>query len=347
MIVLHIITSLSSGGAERTLSKLVNKSEDKNIKHIIITLFNLPKSYYIDKDVQLISLNYKNSFFNKIKVIFAICRYTKIFQPDIIQFWMKTNIYSIFIYLFFKNVKIISNYRNSYYSEGKISKFLTKFSSKYSDGNIFVSDESLTERVKNHFCLKNPIVIGNGFQLNEMHVNDKKVITFGYIGRYHPVKNQQMLIDAINNIEISNLPINFVFAGRGLTPEKFNIETNYNIEWLEEIKDVSNFYKNIDILILTSKHEGFPNVIGEAMSYGKPVITTNAGASWKIIGDSGYKIESSTDLKNIICRIAIEDRHELKIKSHKAHDIIKYLYSDKKMILDYEKYYYFIKGEKK
>ncbi len=39
-----------------------------------------------------------------------------------------------------------------------------------------------------------------------------------------------------------------------------------------EIGDMPAFYQSIDLLVLSSRTEGFPNVIAEAMSFGKPIV---------------------------------------------------------------------------
>ena len=50
------------------------------------------------------------------------------------------------------------------------------------------------------------------------------------------------------------------------------------------------FYNGIDLLLLTSHSESFPNVIAEAMLCSTPVLSSNAGCSEKIIKDCGFII---------------------------------------------------------
>jgi GalNAc-alpha-(1->4)-GalNAc-alpha-(1->3)-diNAcBac-PP-undecaprenol alpha-1,4-N-acetyl-D-galactosaminyltransferase len=57
---------------------------------------------------------------------------------------------------------------------------------------------------------------------------------------------------------------------------------------------LSDYYKNAELFVLTSKSEGMPNVILEAQSFGVPVISSSVGDVAKIIkhGDNGFIYDS-------------------------------------------------------
>ena len=53
----------------------------------------------------------------------------------------------------------------------------------------------------------------------------------------------------------------------------------------------------IDVNILCSKSEGFPNVIVESMACGTPCIVTNVGDSAYIVGKTGWVVPSQNSKK--------------------------------------------------
>jgi glycosyltransferase involved in cell wall biosynthesis len=53
---------------------------------------------------------------------------------------------------------------------------------------------------------------------------------------------------------------------------------------------------SFDLFCLSSKAEGFPNVIGEAMLSGLPCITTDAGDAKTIVGETGWVVPINNPL---------------------------------------------------
>ena len=56
--------------------------------------------------------------------------------------------------------------------------------------------------------------------------------------------------------------------------------------------ELSEIYKKMDCLVLSSVTEGFPNVLIEAMSFGVPCISTDVGDAREIIADTGWIVPS-------------------------------------------------------
>lgn len=75
-------------------------------------------------------------------------------------------------------------------------------------------------------------------------------------------------------------------AALGLLPE--------GLQFLGSIADMVPIYRKSNILVLTSEHEGTPNVLLEAMAAGLPVVATNVGGVPEIVTDrqTGFLVQA-------------------------------------------------------
>lgn len=316
MKILHVITSLNTGGAEMMLTKLVAASLSSNEVHIVISLMDKGTlGDQVSKYAELYSLDLKAGGLS-IKSLINLYRIIKQEDPDIIQGWMyHANIASLLVnFILRKN--LVWNVRQSLVDikfEKRLTAILIRMSaffSGYVDKIIFNSHVSLSQHVKIGFSERNTVVIANGFDLDKFRPQSSEQILafklkyglpedskiFGHVARYHPMKNHIGFIYEISKILSDQPNLYCVMVGKGVS--EVNVElvnainnTNYPDRFIMigERHDLENIYGVFDFIVSSSQWgEAFPNVIGESMACGTPCIVTDVGDSKHIVADLGF-----------------------------------------------------------
>jgi glycosyltransferase involved in cell wall biosynthesis len=71
-------------------------------------------------------------------------------------------------------------------------------------------------------------------------------------------------------------------------------------EFRETMAETAEVYRQADILLSTSDHEGTPNVIMEAMASGLPVVATNVGGVPEVVRHNETGIVCNTDVEGLV-----------------------------------------------
>ncbi|MGI9492335.1 MAG: glycosyltransferase, partial [Geminicoccaceae bacterium] len=119
-------------------------------------------------------------------------------------------------------------------------------------------------------------------------------LLIGIVGRLMPVKDHPLFLQAAARLAKDNPSLRFVCVGSG--PDDYTRELGERADslglkdkvvWAGARRDMRAVYNALDILCLSSKSEGFPNVVAEAMACGVPPIATNVGDVEMIVGGAG------------------------------------------------------------
>ena len=323
MKIIHIINSLKKGGAEGNLFRLCKFQKKKYKNKIDITIITLIDNGFYETDLKKmgikifsLKINLQSKFFDFIYKIIELRKFIKKKNPNIIQSWMyHSNFITLFIPKIFYN-KLFWNIRHSELNF-KISKKMTilvsiicgLFSGVVPKSIIYCSKKSINFHESQHFYSEyKTSLIYNGYsdknffpskqlRLNfrKTHKINKSDIIFGYAGRYAKQKNIPNLLLAFSKIIKNYNNVYLYMAGKDINSQNKELITYSNklkiekkVFFLNEQKSLLKFYNGIDLLILTSHSESFPNVIAESMLCSTPVLSSDAGCSKIIINDYGF-----------------------------------------------------------
>ncbi|MDC3042949.1 glycosyltransferase [Candidatus Pelagibacter sp.] len=334
MKIIHIINSLKKGGAEGNLYRLCKLQKNKYKKKIDIIIITLIDNGYFENElkkngikVYSLAWNKKNRYFEFIKKILKLRNFIRKQNPDVIQSWMyHSNFLTIFLPKIFYE-KIFWNIRHSelnFQISKKTTIFISflcgLFSKIVPKKIIYCSERSIKFHENQHFYSKiKTTLINNGYNdktyypskylnlnFRKKYKIDKSDIILGFAGRYAKQKNIYSMLLAFSNIIKNFDNIYFYMVGKNinsLNKELYNFVLDLKIKnkviFLKEQKNLLEFYNGIDLLLLTSHSESFPNVIAEAMLCKTPVLSSDAGCAKKIIGASGF-IMRNNDHQSIL-----------------------------------------------
>jgi glycosyltransferase involved in cell wall biosynthesis len=117
----------------------------------------------------------------------------------------------------------------------------------------------------------------------------------GMVARLDPMKDHSTFFAAAADFAGRNDDARFVCVGDGpvayaskLTRCTSELQLEGRLLLVREIDNLREAYNAFDILTLSSSFgEGFPNVIGEALACGIPVVSTDVGDARSIVGECG------------------------------------------------------------
>ena len=323
MKIIHIINSLKKGGAEGNLYRLCKFQKKKYKYKIDITIITLINNGFYEAELKKIGINIfslniskQSKLFNFIKKILKLRKFIKKKNPNIIQSWMyHSNFITLFIPKKFYN-KIFWNIRHSelnFQISKKMTIFLSiicgLFSKVVPNQIIYCSKKSINFHENQHLYSKNKTaLIYNGYSdktyypskalrsnFRKKNKINKSDIILGYAGRYAKQKNISSLLIAFSKIIKNYNNIYLYMAGKDinlqnkeLTTYVNNLDIKNKVFFLGDQKNLLKFYNGIDLLLLTSHSESFPNVIAESMLCSTPVLSSDAGCSKTIINNSGF-----------------------------------------------------------
>ena len=117
---------------------------------------------------------------------------------------------------------------------------------------------------------------------------DNQTMLVGIVGRLTEIKNHELFLESIARVESEN--VRFVIIGDGSRRE--SLERQARLLGIESKvifaggrKDPEYFYPALDVCALTSRNEGTPLTLIEAMANARPVIATSVGGVVDLLGD--------------------------------------------------------------
>jgi glycosyltransferase involved in cell wall biosynthesis len=123
----------------------------------------------------------------------------------------------------------------------------------------------------------------------------------GLIANLIPYKNHRMLIDAIPLIKEHCREVHFLLVGNDTRGIEEDLRAYARVRGVEECMtfagsrdDMPDVLSLLAVSVLTSREEGFPNVLLESMAAGLPVVATDVGGVAEIVqeGITGYLVPS-------------------------------------------------------
>ncbi len=350
--------SIEMGGVEKNLFIISNYLSSKFKETTLVT--SSTNTQNLNKKIKISKFNLFNNLFRirSLKILISCISLIKEIMKNqfgnvtILSF--QANIYAILIAKVFKK-KIIVRLNSSPTGWLKNSFKKKIFKKIYSLSNlIIVNSQEFKNEIKKKFnlksiCIYNPLDKKKIKKKAKMNLkkspykitNSLKLIC---IGRLVDQKDHLTLLKSINDIK-NKIEVELILIGQG--KNKISLNNYVKINGLEKIVKILGYKKNpypfikrSNVLVLTSKYEGLPNVLLEAITLKKFVISSDCPTGPKEILDNGkggmlFKTGNYKDLSKKIILYKKQTKI-IKRKIKHAYSLLKKFDSKKNLDLYYK-----------
>jgi len=353
--LLKIVKYLSKNGY--IVDLLIPKSSTKrrkldNVNHLEITCFSYPLKNNVKLDGLIKEIDYMINLLN----ILQRKKYDVIYNSSMGPFY--TNSLLSILLCKLKDVSYLNEWLGSdlLIYDNIIRKVIKRLVLSNSSINL-VQSKYMYKKAKK--ISKNSLVFVNptmGVDLNKFrpkyngNSNSKREgVNILFVGRLHPVKGLDYLIDAFVSINEKYPKTKLNIVGDGELKNKLErkvktlgIKRNVNFYGHVPHDELVNYYQNADLFVLPSLSEGLGHVLLEAMACGLPLIATDVAGPKELVDErkGGFLVspKKSESIKEAI-EMFIEKKTLLrKMGSYNIKKVKKYsqkkVMKEKKFLID-------------
>jgi glycosyltransferase involved in cell wall biosynthesis len=315
--ILHLITSLKIGGAERALCALLSKMHTEQFQHHVAYFHDGPCRKVIEAlGIPTYRLHGLLHRYDPM-LYYRLAQLTQKTKPDVIHtsLWSANIIGRLIGHHY--NIPVVSDLHGNCRHEGALRSFINRKTAHLSHFTIAVANtvsdtyrdhviNTLHDAQRQQILHHSLIVIQNGIDAHalrqqshehpltrqELGIPDHTFV-IGSVGRLEPIKSYDVLIKAfalLHSTTPLTRPLKLVLVGSGSQLEKLKelsqeLGISRHVIFAGEQSNPARFYPLFNCFALSSQSEGISLALLEALSCGIPVVTTHADHNHDVITD--------------------------------------------------------------
>ncbi|MBK8519587.1 MAG: glycosyltransferase family 4 protein [Chitinophagaceae bacterium] len=295
--VLHIINSLTTGGAETLLANSLSPGGLQEHTDNYLAYFN--KSSYltdiIDKDVKLINLNYTGGF-DIMRMLMQLKSIIKTNKIEIVH----THLTPASLYTHFLCPASVPQVHtiHSTYSMDKETRPLMRYLERKlflekANCNVISLSEFTKEDLLRSISFKGSVFVLNNFVADRYFDLPPKQVTrqanklhLVAVGALKELKNFEYLLEVFAYLADQEIYLDIYGDGDKTKYEAIINNKSLKIKMMGRIDDMATVIQQYDLFIMPSKFEGFPLSVFEAMAAGLPLLLSDIAPLTSIVKDN-------------------------------------------------------------
>jgi len=319
MKIVQIITGLNNGGAEAVLFRLITSQQLHDIEHHVISLMD--RGIYGDRLVQagvsVHTLNFPRGRVTAIGLL-ALYRLLRQIHPDVVQTWMyHSDLIGGLIARLAGNNSVAWGIRHANFDTAHNSRttlFLMRLCAILSSWipRKIVSCSAQATRLHQAIGYRSDkfVNIANGYNLKHLQPDaharrnvrvklgiNENAFVLGMVARFDAQKDHVNLVQSLSQLKQNGVPFTCLLIGNGMNKDNETLRgwldtagVAENVLLLGPRDDIPALMNAMDVHVLSSLGEAFPNVLAEAMACGTPCVTTDVGDAAVIVGEHGWVV---------------------------------------------------------